>query len=106
MHGHRLHGWALRHGCPPAEPAWAAAGFWDDSATGYQNGNAVAVGSTTITPRFVIEDFGTTSSGGGAPCPDLSKPCIENTVQRVFRVTSYAKTPNGAEVILQSLYRR
>lgn len=92
---------------PPAQAAWEASGFWDDGGNRYQSGTAVAVGSTTIAPRFVIENFGTTSAaGGGGGCIDLSKPCIENTVQNVYRITSYAKTPNGAEVLLQSLYRR
>lgn len=91
---------------PPAEPAWAADGFWA-SGGGYQAGTAVAVGQTNITPRFVIENFGQSSTGSGtSSCIDVSKPCIESSVQNVYRIISYATTPNGVEVILQTLYRR
>lgn len=92
---------------PPATPAWAANNFWT-SGNGFENGTAVPIGGgESITPRFVIEDFGTTTNGVGASnCIDASKPCIETSVQSVYRITSYAATPNGAEVILQSLYRR
>ena len=90
---------------PPADPAWTGANFWT-SGNGYQSGAAVAVGQTSITPRFVIEDFGQSSTGSGAGCIDLSKPCIQTSIQNVYRITSYAATPNGAEVILQTLYRR
>lgn len=90
---------------PPAVPAWSAADFWTNGA--YQTGSAVNVGGgRSIRPRYVIEDFGQTSNGGGDSCVDLSTPCIESSVQRVYRITSYAAAPNGAEVVLQSLYRR
>lgn len=85
-------------------------GFWNDGGTGYQTGNAVAVGNNvSISPRFVIEDFGTTSvdTGGAAEYIDMSKKNAGSGVkQSVYRITSYAATPNGAEVILQSIYRR
>lgn len=84
-------------------------GFWDDGRTGYQTGNAVAVGdNVSISPRFVIEDFGKSAvtGSGTTSCIDLSKPCLTGAAQNVYRITSYAATPNGAEVILQSIYRR
>lgn len=93
---------------PSAEPEWADSDFWADGGK-YQDGTAVTSsdGQLSITPRFVIEDFGTSVNGGGASdCIDLSKPCINTTEQSVYRVTSYAAMPNGAEVIVQSLYRR
>jgi type IV pilus assembly protein PilX len=81
--------------------------FWDDGEAGYQTGDEVPIGETKkLRPRFIIEDFGTTSVLGATSCIDLSKPCINSTSQSVYRITSYAKTPNGAEVVLQSLYRR
>lgn len=81
--------------------------FWDDGAAGYQTGTGVSIGDTSLSPRFIIEDFGTSSvSSGTASCIDLSKPCISGTSQNVYRITSYARTPNGAEVVLQSLYKR
>lgn len=94
------------------EPAWTAAGFWKDGNTGYQSGTPVPVGAEdapiNITPKFVIEDYGTTSvSGSGVSgCADLTKPCFTGDSQKVYRITSYAAAPNGAEVILQSIYYR
>ncbi|MBO9718324.1 MAG: pilus assembly protein [Pseudoxanthomonas sp.] len=91
---------------PPAAPAWAASGFWA-SGGGFQSGDAVSIGATSIRPRFVIEDFGqAATASGSSSCIDMSKPCLETSTQNVYRITSYAATPNGAEVILQTLYRR
>lgn len=81
--------------------------FWDDGEAGYETGTQVSIGETSLRPRFIIEDFGKTSVlGATGSCIDMSKPCINSTSQNVYRITSYAKTPNGAEVVLQSLYRR
>lgn len=86
---------------------WESDGdFWDDGEVGYETGTQVSIGKTSLKPRFVIEDFGKTSVLGASSCIDMSKPCINSTSQSVYRITSYAKTPNGAEVVLQSLYRR
>lgn len=91
---------------PDAEPVWAAAGFWNDGSQ-YREGTPVGKGDAALTPRFVIEDFGTSVNGGGASdCIDVSKPCITTTEQSVFRITAYAATPNGGEVVVQSMYRR
>lgn len=87
---------------------WESDGdFWDDGEAGYETGTQVSIGETSLRPRFIIEDFGKTSVLGATnSCIDMSKPCINSTSQNVYRITSYAKTPNGAEVVLQSLYRR
>lgn len=92
----------------PATPAWMATGFWTTGA-GFQTGTAVSVGSVSVSPRFVIENFGqvTTASSGAGVGIDMGKPPPSaGATQSVFRITSYASTPNGAEVVLQSLYRR
>lgn len=87
--------------------AWiGVTNFWGDGGSGYAVGTAVDVGPTSISPRYVIEDYGRSAVIGGSTCIDLSKPCIESPSQNVFRITSYARAPNGAEVILQSIYRR
>src|SRR3546814_12921845 len=79
--------------------------FWDDGEAGYQTGTGVAIGDASLSPRFIIEDYGTTSVlGATSSCNDLSKPCIIGTSQHVYRITSYARTPHDAEVILPSLY--
>ncbi|KRA51807.1 PilX N-terminal domain-containing pilus assembly protein [Pseudoxanthomonas sp. Root630] len=94
---------------PPAEPAWSGTSFWS-TAGGYQTGTALSVSeSATVAPRFVIENFGqvTTASSGASGSIDLGKPPPSaGTTQTVYRITSYATTPTGGEVILQSLYRR
>ena len=90
-----------------ADASWMSdTSFWNNGGTGYQTGNAVPVCSISITPRFIIENFGRTSVGGGSNCIDMTKPCITATTQSVYRVTSFAQAPDGAEVILQSIYRR
>ena len=87
------------------DATWMAdTGFW--TSGGYQTGSAVSIGSSSISPKFIIEDFGKTSISPVGNCIDLSKPCMQSASQRVYRITSYAATPTGAEVILQSLYRR
>jgi type IV pilus assembly protein PilX len=92
-----------------ADASWDVAGFWNDGGAGYQTGSAVEIGGgRTISPKFVIENFGTSAvtGSGTSSCIDLSKPCFSGVSQSVYRITSYAAAPNGAEVILQSLYRR
>jgi type IV pilus assembly protein PilX len=87
------------------DATWMAdTGFWSGGA--YQTGTAVSIGSSAISPKFIIEDFGKTSVAPGGTCVDLSKGCMQSTSQKVYRITSYASTPTGAEVILQSIYRR
>lgn len=91
---------------PNSTPAWMASGFWTSGA-GFQSGTAVSTSAGNLTPKFVVENFGQTTAGvGSSSCIDASKPCIQSVVQSVYRITSYASTPNGAEVILQSLYKR
>lgn len=93
---------------PPADPAWAANNFWT-SGTGFKEGMPVSIGTTSIKPLYVIEDFGETTnaaSGSGSGIDMAKKPPEAGATQHVYRITSYAATTNGVEVILQSLYRR
>jgi type IV pilus assembly protein PilX len=93
---------------PPNAPAWEANGFWASGA-GFQTGTPVSLGAVSVAPRFVIENFGrvTTIAAGSSESIDLGKaPPSAGTAQTVYRITSYARTPTGAEVVLQSLYRR
>ena len=89
-----------------SSPAWDASGFWS-SGTGFQLGTAIGSGVSAIQPKFVIEDFGqaTTGMASGSGI-DMSKKSTPASVQNVYRITSYASTPNGGEVQLQSLYKR
>lgn len=91
---------------PNSTPDWTANNFWSSGA-GFQTGTAISTSAGNLTPKFVIENFGQTAAGvGSSNCIDASKPCIQSVVQNVYRVTAYASTPNGAEVILQSMYKR
>ncbi len=87
-------------------PLWQVDGFWADGGTGYRTGAAVGTGVGAIAPKFIIEAFGSAATGSSAQkCVDLSKPCMSSARQNIYRMTSYASTPNGVEVIVQSLYR-
>ena len=90
-----------------ATPVWQASGFWTDGGTGYKLGTVVASGAGAIAPKFVIEAYGTaTNNSASSQCIDKSKPCMSSTRQNIYRMTSYALAPSGAEVILQSMYKR
>jgi len=90
---------------PGNVPVWKADSFW--SSDKIRVGEVVGKGDAAITPRFVIEDFGTSVNGGGiSDSIDMSKAVPSTTEQSVYRITAYAATPNGAEVIVQSLYHR
>lgn len=90
---------------PGSAPAWEADSFWGSDKV--QVGEAVGKGDMAITPRFVIENFGTSVNGDGVSDNiDMSKAVPTTTEQSVYRITAYAATPSGAEVILQSLYHR
>lgn len=93
-----------------ATPPWEVNGFWTNtSSPGYRQGTALGSGPTAIRPRYVIEDYGMSTGGAaaGGQSIDASKEAVESPPdQAVYRITSYASTPSGAEVVLQSLYRR
>ena len=88
-----------------AAPIWEASGFW--SSGNVRDGAPVGTGDLAITPRFIIEEFGTSVNGGGvSDSIDMSKAVPTTTEQGVYRITAYAATANGAEVVVQSLYHR
>ena len=88
------------------DAAWSTtANFWT-SGSGYEDGTPVSVGIGDVRPRFVIEDYGRTTLSSSGGCIDMTKPCMASVSQNVYRITSYAAVANGAEVILQTIYRR
>lgn len=95
---------------PAATPVWDDPAFWSNtSSPGYRQGTALGDGATAIRPRFVIEDYGMSTGGAaaGAQGIDGSKEPIETPPdQAVYRITAYASTPSGGQVMLQSLYRK
>lgn len=81
-------------------PAWQAANFWDTNSgwkTAQQSINGVAV-------KYVIEKYGEAGSACEPGDLDMSSKCGSPIVD-IYRVTVRSKAPDGAEVILQSLYQ-
>jgi type IV pilus assembly protein PilX len=82
-----------------AAPAWEATSFWDTTG-GFRLATADING---IRAQYVVEDFGRSTASSCTNSIDLSAP--ECTVQaQVYRITVRSRAPNGAEVLLQSLY--
>lgn len=96
----------------PNVPLWQSnANFWQDGNTAYQTGATVGSGNTAVTPKFIIESLGQAtiiggSSSGSAIDASIPPPASTGGTQNVYRITSHAATRNGAEVVLQTMYRR
>ncbi len=95
--------------CKPAadgSAAWETNGFWDQTGnTGYAT---VADPIDGIRPRYVIEQYGRYSLqvGDSTIAPDAqSQGSPTATAFNVYRITVRSKTPDGAEVLLQSMFR-
>lgn len=81
------------------EPAWKAEGFWR-TAGGYRLAEDTING---IRAKYVIEDYGTGISSSCTSSIDMSAAeCSIET--QIYRITVQSRAPNGAEVILQSLF--
>ena len=95
---------------PDDAPVWEDPDFWTNTSNpGYRQGTALGDSPLAIRPRYVIEDYGMSTGGAaaGESNVDGSKEPVESPPdQAIYRITSYAGTPNGAQVMLQSLYRR
>ena len=87
----------------PVDNGKASAFF--TGSNGYRTGAPVQTSFGNITPKFIIEDFGQ-ANGSASGSIDAGKVPPASLIQNVFRITSYASTPSGVEVILQSQYRR
>lgn len=93
-----------------AASGWQAANFWT-SGSGFRTSN---LESDDIDVRYVIEDMGT---GGGVTAPGADDPDnpfdmtggpqapVTPDNAQFYRVVVYSRTPNGAEVVLQSTYQ-
>jgi len=93
-----------------AASAWEADNFWT-SGSGFRTAN---VNSDDVAVRYVVEDMGT-GSGVTTPGADDADnpfdmtggpqtPATPDTAQ-FYRVTAFSRTPNGAQVVLQSTYQ-
>lgn len=96
----------------PNVPLWQSdASFWRDGHAAYQTGAVVGSGNAAITPKFIIESLGEAtiigaSNSGSAIDASIPPPSSSGGKQNVYRITSHAATRNGAEVVLQTMYRR
>ncbi len=91
-----------------AQPAWQADGFWQATGSvGYRLSTTVNDTTAGIQPRYVVEDYGTASATptGGDPIDmgNPAPPAADN--MQLFRITVYSRASNGAEVMLQSLFK-
>ena len=91
-----------------AQPAWEADGFWQATGSvGYRVSTTVHDTTAGIQPRYVVEDYGTASAAptGGDPIDmgNPAPPAADN--MQLFRITVYSRAGNGAEVMLQSLFK-
>ena len=82
---------------------WAEAGFWAGDKVA--SGKVVTSGELKITPKYIIEYFGTGKNSEVGVAVDMSKPPVSIPEQKIYRITAYASTPNGVEAMVQSLYR-
>lgn len=86
-------------------PAWQADDFWT-SNSGWRLGRAVTLtdGVTQVQPRFVVERYGQAEAACATAEVDMSAPECAPTTD-IYRITSRTQIPDGAEVILQSLFQ-
>lgn len=87
---------------PPrkAIPAWQSNGFWDSNSgwkLAQQDINGVPV-------KYVIEKYGEKDSTCATAELDMSSSCGSASID-IYRITVRSKAPDGAEVMLQSLYQ-
>jgi type IV pilus assembly protein PilX len=89
-------------------PVWQTDGFWETADAGYGQASPVEIADDiSITPLYVVEDYGTASAAptGGDPI-DMGNPAPPSSDDmQLFRITVYSRAANGAEVMLQSLYK-
>lgn len=83
------------------QPAWQADDFWE-TAGGWRL-TSETEDNKGLRAQYVIEDFGRGLSSSCTNTLDMSADdCTAQT--QVYRITVHSSTPNGAEVLLQSLY--
>lgn len=93
-------------------PLWQSqGGFWENTGAGWRAGTTVGSGNTAVTPRFIIEDMGRavvmgTGTSSGSIDASIAGPATTSNRQNIYRITSRAATATGAEVVLQTIYRR
>jgi len=81
-------------------PAWQAEGFWETGGSGFRLASEEING---VRAQYVIEDFGKSSDGTCTASLDMSAPPCGPAIQ-VYRITVRSKAPDGASVLLQSLF--
>lgn len=81
-------------------PPWQTDNFWETGGSGFKLANATISG---IRAQYVVEDFGKGDNSACTSSIDMSAPeCTTET--QVYRITVRSKAPDGAAVLLQSLF--
>lgn len=81
-------------------PAWQATNFWTTNS-GWK---IAAQPVNGITVKYVIEKFGKEDTACVTASLDMSSSCGATSAD-VYRLIVESKAPDGAEVLLQSLYQ-
>lgn len=97
-----------------AVPAWEAANFWT-SGSGYREVGSAARPPGVTAMRYVVEGLGTGTTALAASGPSEclgaegdDAACAgadDSSAVRNFRITAYAATESGAQVLLQSTFQ-
>lgn len=81
-------------------PAWQVDGFWDSGSSGF----SLAAGDISgIRAQYVIEDYGMGDNSACTASVDMSASECDVETQ-IYRIVVRSKAPDGAAVLLQSLY--
>lgn len=81
-------------------PTWQQPGFWETGGSGFRLAEGAING---IRAQYVIEDYGRGADAGCTAAIDMSAPACDVETQ-IYRITVRAKAPDGAAVLLQTLY--
>lgn len=81
-------------------PPWQVDGFWETGGSGFALAGSA---DDAFRPQYVIEDYGKGANSSCTSSIDMSAPECEAETQ-IYRITVRSSAPDGAIVLLQSLY--
>lgn len=81
-------------------PPWEGDAFWETGNSGFRLASADMNG---IRAQYVVEDYGKGTDTSCTSSIDMSAPECDVETQ-IYRITVRSRAPDGAVVLLQSLY--
>ena len=81
-------------------PPWQGDMFWESGSSGFR---LAAADISGIRGQYVVEDYGRGTNSSCTGSIDMSAPECEADTQ-IYRITVRSRAPDGAAVLLQSLY--